>query len=307
MDSEPFASIRQNTLGVMLVCLIEDYEARLRAAYAEAGFADVRRPHGYILRYLEQAGSPITEIARRAGISKQSAGKIVRELERLGYVEVSGIARDNRVCLVRFSARGGKLVKISQRLIADLHDDYAAQVGREVFGRFDTALNALVGALAPAIPLLHGARGQPAPPFFQFGRFMVELAADFERRLCQRLADQGFAGIKRSYLAILFHLDPCGSRLVALAQRIVISPQAANLTYNELAAAGLVQQTADPSDQRARLIVPTAAGHTLLAAIAGAVEEINDDYAVLAGGEVVADLRAGLLEILYRLRISIFV
>lgn len=305
MDRETIESIRRHSLGIMLMALIQDYESSMRRAYREAGFGDVRRSHGYVLRYLEQHGSRITDIARRAGITKQTAGKIVQELQRLGYVEIGGVAGDNRVRLVRFSRRGRALVAASQTLIAQLHDSYAERVGRTTFTRFEETLQTFVRRLEPAIPAMTLEAGG-SNPFLHFGRFMVEVASDFEARLRQRLATAGFPDIKRSYLALLFHLDPGGSRLAGLAQRVAVTPQAASLTVNELVRAGYVRQEPDPSDQRARIIELTPRGLALLDAMAEAVEAINEDYAAVVGEEEVTRLRDCLQKILQRLRISVF-
>jgi len=307
MDSEHIESIRQNNIGIMLVSLIAGYDARLRQAYAQSGFGDVRRSHGYVLRNLEQDGSRVTDIARRAGITKQTAGKIVQELERLGYVTVAGISGDSRVRLVCFSERGRELVNVSQALVAQIHETYASQVGAATFERFEATLRIFIRHLAPEIPQLQGALWASANPFFHFGRFMVEIANDFENRLRDRLAQLGFSGIKHSYLAALFHLDLEGSRVTALAQRVAVSPQAASLTLGELARAGFIKPVEDPGDQRARLILLTARGLELMQAIATAVEAINQDYASLVGLMPVTRLRDCLLKILRRLRISVFV
>jgi DNA-binding MarR family transcriptional regulator len=307
MDSEHIESIRQNNFGIMLISLIEDYERRFTTAYEAAGFGDVRRPHGYVLRYLEQEGSCITDIAQRAGITKQTIGKIVQELVRLRYVEVGGVAGDGRVRLVRFSKRGRQLVDISQQLVQRLHDEYAVQVGAATFERFEETLQLLVKQLGCAIPRLGGENGPAAKPFFHFGRFMVEIAEDFERRLRVHLSARGFDGIKPSYLAVLFHLDIEGSRLTALAQRVAVTPQATSLTINEMMRANIIVQRTDPIDQRARLILLTAHGAVLMEAIALAAETITEEYAVLIGGDAVTRLRDCLLKILRRLRISVFV
>lgn len=307
MDSEHIKSIRENNLGIMLISLIEDYERKLRAAYERAGFDDVRRSHGYVLRYLEQYGSRVTDIALRAGITKQTAGKIVQELERTGYVHVTTVAGDHRVRLVQFSLRGQELVNESQVLVQELHDNYAQQVGGGVFEQFEAALGVFVGALARNIPQLSGEGWRSANPFFHFGRYMVEIAADFEGRLRKKLVDKGFPAIKRSYLSLLFHLDFEGSRLSALAQRIAVTPQAASLTISELVRIGYICQSNDPRDQRARLICLTDLGHRLIEAIAVTVEEINQDYAQLVGESAVSSLRECLSTILQKLRISVFV
>lgn len=307
MDSAHLTATRQHNIGIMLVSLIEAYEASLREAYARAGFGDVRRSHGYVLRYLEQSGSRITDVARRAGITKQTAGKIVQDLERLGYVEVGQVPGDNRVRLVQFSAHGRELVEISKTLVAQIHERYAARAGRETLARFDAALELFIQRLAPAIPALGGEGWQSDNPFLHFGRYMVEIATDFERRLRAKLAARGFPGIKRSYLSLLFHLDADGSRLAALAQRIAVTPQAASLTIAELVRKGFIEQTLDPADQRARLILLTPKGRKLMEATALAAEEINGEYAGLVGPDAVVQLRECLLRILQGLRISVFV
>lgn len=290
----------------MLFALIQDYEASLRRAYREAGFGDMRRSHGYVLRYLEQQGSRITDIARRAGITKQTTGKIVQELQRLGYIEVGGVAGDNRVRLVRFSRRGRALVGASQTLVAEIHDGYAERVGRSTFEQFEQTLEIFVRRLELAIPALSFETGG-ANPFFHFGRFMVEIANDFEARLRRRLAECGFPDIKRSYLSVLFHLDVGGSRLAGLAQRVAVTPQAASLTINELVRAGYIHQETDPSDQRARIIRLTPRGLELMAAMAASVEAINADYAAVVGADAVTRLRDCLQKILQCLRISVFI
>lgn len=303
MDAEHIESIRQNNFGIMLFSLIEDYEQRFSAEYRQAGFADIRRPHGHVLRYLDRDGTRITDIAQRTGITKQTIGKLVRELERLDYVEVVGVPGDGRIKLVRFSARGRELIELSRQALQRIHAYYAKVVGRATFERFEITLQSIIRQLAPALPIWSG---EETNPYFHFGRFMVELAADFERRLLQRLRAAGHDGIKPSHLALLFHLDLDGSRLVELAQRIAVTPQAASLTIGELVRMGIIEQVSDPADQRARLVVLTPAGRDLMEVIAESVETIGADYAGSVGAANVTRLRDCLLKILRRLGISVF-
>jgi len=303
MDGEHIESIRQNNFGIMLFSLVEDYEKRFSAEYKGAGFDDVRRPHGHVLRYLDREGTRISDIAQRTGITKQTIGKLVQELERLGYVDVIGIAGDGRVKLVRFSPRGRQLIEMSRHALQRIHAAYAEAVGQSTFERFEATLQLFIKHLSPTLPIWGAA---DANPYFHFGRFMVELAGDFEQRLLQRLHAATYPGIKPSYLALLFHLDLDGSRLVDLAQRIAVTPQAASLTISEMMRADIIYQMHDPDDQRARLILLTAHGRKLMETIAEAVEAIGTDYANLVGAAAVTRLRDCLLKMLRRLGISVF-
>ena len=50
-------------------------------------------------------------IAERAGTSKQAVNHVLRDLERLGYVELRSDPRDSRARLVVLTARGHALVE----------------------------------------------------------------------------------------------------------------------------------------------------------------------------------------------------
>src|SRR5690606_13140990 len=100
------------------------------------GFDNVLRSHGAVLRYLGMEGARISDIAIRAGITKQTVGRIVRDLERLGYITVTQSASDRRVRVVRFSPRGEQLVACSLKVIEDVRNFYCHLVGAERFQRF---------------------------------------------------------------------------------------------------------------------------------------------------------------------------
>ena len=59
----------------------------LHERLAERGHAAVRPPHGAVLQYLDDDGTQVSELARRAHVTKQSMAELVAHLERHGYVE----------------------------------------------------------------------------------------------------------------------------------------------------------------------------------------------------------------------------
>lgn len=76
----------------------------------EAGYADVRASHGYILQLLIDGAPTIGAMAAALGITQQAVSKSVRELERRDYVRRVADASDARLRRVELTARGRELI-----------------------------------------------------------------------------------------------------------------------------------------------------------------------------------------------------
>src|ERR671916_3534406 len=55
---------------------------------AAAGFDDVREGHGCVFGFIDlDGGSRLTDLADRAGLTKQAVGEAVAQVPRFGYLE----------------------------------------------------------------------------------------------------------------------------------------------------------------------------------------------------------------------------
>ena len=88
----------------------QTYPEMLRQVSA-AGFDDIRLAHWPVLQWPGPDGERPSVIAERAGTSKQAVNHVLRDLERLGYVELRSDPRDRRARLVELTARGHALVE----------------------------------------------------------------------------------------------------------------------------------------------------------------------------------------------------
>lgn len=87
-----------------------------------------------------------------------------------------------------------------------------------------------------------------------------------------RLAAEGFPGI-RAVHGFAMQAIGTGCTSAELGQRLGVSKQAATQTAKALTALGLVERTADPTDRRAIVLVPTARGIEMLERSARAFRE----------------------------------
>jgi DNA-binding MarR family transcriptional regulator len=139
---------RESGLGILAARLLFAIEDEIYARLEDAGHRDLRRLHGAVIAHLDEEGTRATELARRSGRHKQIIGRIVDELEELGYVERQPERRDRRAKLVVPTDRGRKLMRLSNEIVSDIERRQAAALGKARFAEFQQALRAVVDSLA---------------------------------------------------------------------------------------------------------------------------------------------------------------
>ncbi len=96
---------------------------------AAGGFGDLRRSHGVVFEMLDPQGSRITDLARRARMTKQGMGQLVTELEELGYLERRPDPADGRAKRAVLTAKGQAAVAAGLAALSDLETRWAEHIG----------------------------------------------------------------------------------------------------------------------------------------------------------------------------------
>src|SRR3712207_4571695 len=91
-------------------------EARLLAALAPAGFGDMALAQGRIAARIGPHGTRLTDLAEQALVTKQTAGHLVDQLERAGYVRRVPDPTDRRARLVQMAKRGQEVVALARKV-----------------------------------------------------------------------------------------------------------------------------------------------------------------------------------------------
>ena len=95
-------------------------------------FADLRPSHGNAMEQLElEDGLRLTDLASRAGITAQSMGELVDDLEVKGYVERRPDPGDRRAKRIHLTDRGRKNARVAKRATADVEDHLVELLGRQ--------------------------------------------------------------------------------------------------------------------------------------------------------------------------------
>ncbi|MEN0065167.1 MAG: MarR family transcriptional regulator [Myxococcota bacterium] len=105
--------------------------------------------HNQVLIPLDQRGTRISELARRASISAQAIGKLVDELTTLGLVRREVDPEDRRARIVTFTDEGRTLLTTALAHLEGQHDRIAELIGAERFDRFAEDLARVASAFDP--------------------------------------------------------------------------------------------------------------------------------------------------------------
>ena len=131
-------------LGVALVVAARAVFDALHERLAAAGHPDLRPAHGYAFQAIGDRGATASELAARLGVTKQAAGQMLGELERLAYVERDPrSAGDRRRRPVVLTARGREALALSADALDTLFAEWAEHVGAERLERLAADLASL--------------------------------------------------------------------------------------------------------------------------------------------------------------------
>jgi DNA-binding MarR family transcriptional regulator len=138
---------RASGLGILAARLLFAVQDELYARLKHDGHGELTRLHGAVIAHLDEEGTRATELARRSGRHKQIIGRIVDELEELGYVERRPERTDRRAKLVVPTERGREVMRLSDEIIGDIERRQADVHGEAAYADFKRTLRAVVDSL----------------------------------------------------------------------------------------------------------------------------------------------------------------
>ena len=106
-----------------------------------------RASHGNVMEQLDyRDGRRLTELADGAGMTPQSIGELVDQLEAMGHVERRPDLTDRRAKLVYRTARGKEASKAAARSVAKVETDLADLLGADTLDQVRSALTQIISA-----------------------------------------------------------------------------------------------------------------------------------------------------------------
>ena len=133
------------------IALVDRANRALQSHMVEAahrrGHPEVRQSHNAVFATLLESGNRATDMADRAGITRQSMGEIVREMVDLGILEMRPDPDDRRAKLVTYSEHGLEFARDGYQHLIDLEKRFAEEFGEEEYEQARKVLERLVPLL----------------------------------------------------------------------------------------------------------------------------------------------------------------
>jgi len=104
---------------------------------------DLRVAHTHLFPHIDLAGTRLTDLAAKLGLTKQAVGQLVSELVDMGFLEKRPDPSDGRAKLIHFSKQGKESMFNGLALLGELEDNLRTRVGRRKMGQLHQALLAL--------------------------------------------------------------------------------------------------------------------------------------------------------------------
>lgn len=129
-----------NNLVRLLIEFSKDFERRILKLLQERGHEDIRPSHSVLFSNLGLGAVRVTELAERAQVTQQAMGKMLKEVERLGYIERCIDESDKRAKEIRLTKKGVEMVKESMQVVDEVRQHYAKLVGPEELDLLEASL-----------------------------------------------------------------------------------------------------------------------------------------------------------------------
>lgn len=136
-----------NNLARVLREFHKDFERRIYRELGARGFPDVRAAHGVVFANLGTGAVRVTELAQRAQVTQQAMGKMLKELEQMGYITRAIDKSDKRAKEIRMTERGVALSKASLAATEKVQLFYEEKIGREYLADLESMLREAVRRL----------------------------------------------------------------------------------------------------------------------------------------------------------------
>lgn len=148
-DATALRRYRNSKLYRSLTRTLRVYNRRMVAGLHARGFTDFSAAFPALLSNLDLNGTRIGVLAMRAGVTRQAAGQLLREIARCGYVDLRPAPDDARATVVCFTARGKRLLASVADLVEEIEGEFARELPNGQFAVLTRGLRHIADHIDP--------------------------------------------------------------------------------------------------------------------------------------------------------------
>lgn len=148
MSDDDFPRPAETPLLVLVHALDRVMQLDMVTAARAAGFTEVKSAHNAVFSVLPRQGARATDMAAKAGITRQSMGEVIRDLESLGIVQTTPDPDDGRAKRVTYTDHGLRCLRGGRLHFIELEERLAAELGATEYAAVRAALLRITAMLS---------------------------------------------------------------------------------------------------------------------------------------------------------------
>jgi DNA-binding MarR family transcriptional regulator len=141
IERKPLIAIVARAVRLLATDMLRESHAR--------GHTQIRPAHDPVFATLPSAGARASDMAQRAGITKQSMGEAIRDMVDLGLVEMTEDPSDRRAKLVTFTDAGLKVAQDGKRYMYELEQQWIERFGEKEYETAREVLEGIIEMMSP--------------------------------------------------------------------------------------------------------------------------------------------------------------
>jgi DNA-binding MarR family transcriptional regulator len=114
--------------------------SELHGKLVAAGITDHRDSWNNVMPHIPPDGIRLTDLAARAGMTKQAMAELVTEIERRGYLQRTPDPADRRAKIIGFTSQGWSLVSAALPALGELETGITSRIGEPAVARLRSTL-----------------------------------------------------------------------------------------------------------------------------------------------------------------------
>jgi DNA-binding MarR family transcriptional regulator len=130
-------------LGALLRVPADEVHRRILEGLHAQGFDDLQPAHMALLQWPGPQGRRPSDLAAHTGMSRQAVNYLLRQLEDMGYLARRDDTDDRRARRIELTERGRALVPAVRRIVRDIEQEWARELGPDDFEQLRDLLERL--------------------------------------------------------------------------------------------------------------------------------------------------------------------
>lgn len=125
----PDRHVTRDNLGRLLRRVLDLFNQEFVGRMQGLGYQDIRPRHATVFAHLDPHGTRASDLATRAGMTRQSMGEMIAELVKHGYLEQKPDPTDGRAKVVLLTPRGKQHVSDAARVAVQVQETWERRLG----------------------------------------------------------------------------------------------------------------------------------------------------------------------------------